>query len=170
MKKITLTLTLLLTLTTVVFSQKKTNKTIHDLMTDSLYNSMTYFCQEVIDDFTKTKITKKNVQLNITSDYLETENDVIKFLSKNDLNVYFYNPPHPYVGVGGSADLALSSQSGLVVNSSYMYRHFHNHLGYFEQHNSFKHFLQEKNKVINLYNLWTPDKMTEDYKKMIEVI
>lgn len=84
MKKITLTLTLLLTLTTVVFSQKKTNKTMHDVMTDSLFNSMKYFCQEVIDDFTNTKITKKNVDR------------FINFLSKNSAeevqSLNFLNP------------------------------------------------------------------------------
>ncbi len=57
--KIIFTSLLLITLTG--FSQKKSNKTMHEVMTDSLFQSMTTFCQEVIDDFTKTKITKKNV-------------------------------------------------------------------------------------------------------------
>jgi hypothetical protein len=116
------------------------------------------------------KIKKNKVQLNLTSEYMETENDLINFLSKNDLNIYFYNPPHQFVGVGGSADLALSSQSGLVVNSSYMYRHFHQHIGYYEQFNNFNHFIKNKEKISNLYDLWSPNKMTNDYKKMLESI
>lgn len=61
MKKITLTLTLLLTLTTVGFSQKNSKKTTSEIMTDSLFQSMRTFCVEVIDDFTKEPVTKKNV-------------------------------------------------------------------------------------------------------------
>jgi hypothetical protein len=118
----------------------------------------------------RNKITKKNVKLNITNDYFDTEKEVIDFLSKNDLNMYFYNPHSPYIGVAGSADLAISSQSSLVVNSAYMYRHIHKHLDYYENHNNLTYFLNNKNKVKDLYELWNPRKMTEDYKKMIETI
>lgn len=116
------------------------------------------------------KITKNNVNLNITNTYFDTETKVIDFLSKNDLNMYFYNPPNPHIGVAGSADLAISSQSSLVVNSAYMYRHIHKHLDYYEKYNNLKHFLTNKNKIKDLYDLWNPQKMTEDYKKMIEDI
>ena len=119
-------------------------------------------------DMWRSKITKPNVKLNITTHYFEDEIDLIKFLSKNDLNMYFYNAPNQYVGVGGSADLAVSSQSSLLVNSSYMYRHFHNHLGYFEKTNNIKSFLDNKLKVKELYELWSPERMTIDYKKLLE--
>jgi hypothetical protein len=118
----------------------------------------------------KNKITKNNVKLNITNHYFETELDVIGFLSKNDLNVYFYNAPDIYVGVGGSADLAISSQKALAVNSTHMYRHLHDHLGYYEQCNSLKPFLNNCEKVKMLYNEWSPERMTSDYKNMIERI
>jgi hypothetical protein len=116
----------------------------------------------------KKLINKKNVTLNITNTYFESEFDLIDYLSKNDLNVYFYSPPHQFVGVGGSADLAVSSQSSLVVNNTYMYRHFHNHIGYFEQTNNLTSFLTNNSKVKELYELWSPERMTNDYKKMIE--
>ena len=118
----------------------------------------------------KNKITKKGVNLNITNQYFETEIEVIDFLSKNDLNVYFYRAPDIYVGVGGSADLAISAQSGLVVNSTHMYRHLHQHLGYYEQHNSLKSFLNNGNLVKKIYNEWSPEKITQDYKNMLERI
>jgi hypothetical protein len=115
-------------------------------------------------------ITKKGVNLNITNNYYEDESDLIEFLSKNHLNMYFYNPPHPYVGVGGSADLAVSSQSSLVVNNSYMYRHFHEHLGFYEKHFNLKSFLENKDKVKKLYEEWSPERITTDYKKILESI
>lgn len=113
-------------------------------------------------------ISKPNVNLNITNKYFETETEVIDFLSKNDLNMYFYYPPNQFIGVGGSADLAVSSQSSLVVNNTYMYRHLHNHIGFFEQSNNIKSFLNNHNKVKEIYDLWSPERMTNDYKKMIE--
>lgn len=113
-------------------------------------------------------ISKQNVNLNLTNTYFKTEDEVISFLSKNDLNVYFYNPPNQFIGVGGSADLAVSSQSSLVVNDTYMYRHFHNHIGYFEQTNNLKSFLTNQDKVKEIYELWSPERMTDDYIKMIE--
>lgn len=119
-------------------------------------------------DMWRSKITKPNVKLNITTHYFEEEIDLISFLSKNDLNMYFYNTPNEYVGVGGSADLAVSSQSSLLVNSSYMYRHFHKHIGYFEQFNKINPFLENNLKVKELYELWSPDRMTADYKNLLE--
>jgi hypothetical protein len=119
-------------------------------------------------DMWRSKITKPNVKLNITTHYFEEEIDLISFLSKNDLNMYFYNTPNEYVGVGGSADLAVSSQSSLLVNSSYMYRHFHKHIGYFEQFNKINPFLENNLKVKELYELWSPDRMTSDYKNLLE--
>ena len=119
-------------------------------------------------DMWRSKITKPNVKLNITTHYFEEELDLIRFLSKNDLNMYFYNPPNQYIGVGGSADLAVSSQSSLVVNNTYMYRHFHKHLGFYDETNSLKSFLNNKNKVKELYDLWSPERMTLDYKNLLE--
>jgi hypothetical protein len=121
-----------------------------------------------IFNFWKNKIIKSGVNLNITNQYFETENEVIEFLSKNDLNVYFYNAPSIYVGVGGSADLAISSQTSLAINSTHMYRHLHESIGYYEQFNSLKPFLNNSDKVKKVYEDWNPQKMTQDYKFMIE--
>jgi hypothetical protein len=112
-------------------------------------------------------INKPGVNLNITNDYFETENDLIEFLNKNDMNAYFYNPPGPYVGVGGSADLAVASQSSLVVNDTYMYKHFHEALGFYNEEVGIKSFLKNKDKVQKLYEEWSPQALAEDYKKMI---
>jgi len=112
-------------------------------------------------------ITKSGVNLNITNDYFETENQLIEFLSKNDMNVYFYNPPGPHVGVGGSADLAVASQSSLVVNDSYMYRHFHESLGFYQAGGSIKEFLNNRDKVRGIYEEWSPEALAEDYKRML---
>lgn len=113
-------------------------------------------------------ITKPNIHLNVSNHYFETENELIEFLSKNDMNVYFYNPPGPHVGVGGSADLAVASQSALVVNDTYMYRHFHEALGFFNESHQLKGFLGNADKVKILYDEWCPEAIAMDYKRMLE--
>jgi hypothetical protein len=125
---------------------------------------------ESVFDYFHSIIKKPKIYLNITNEYFDSEIELINFLSKNDLNIYFYFPPHGNVGVGGSADLAVSSQTGLVVNSTYMYRHFHEHIGFFEQNNNLKYFIENKHKTKDLYEKWHPDAMTIDYKNMIEKI
>lgn len=116
----------------------------------------------------KNIIHKQNINLNITSHYFPEESGLIDFLSKNTINIYFYNPPGEYVGVGASGDLAVASQSSLIVNNTYMYRHFHEKLGYYEQTNRISDFLNNSDKVKELYNEWSPEAITYDYKKMIE--
>jgi hypothetical protein len=125
---------------------------------------------ESVFDYFKSLINKPKISLNITNNYFDSEIKLIEFLSKNDLNIYFYYPPYSYAGVGGSADLAVSAQTGLVVNSTYMYRHFHEDLGFFEQKNNLSYFVQNKNKTKRLYDKWHPDLMTIDYKNMIQEI
>jgi hypothetical protein len=117
----------------------------------------------------KKLITKPNVNLNITNTYFDKEIDLISFLSKNDMNIYFYNA-QPHVGIGGSADLVISAQTSLVVNNTHMYRHLHEHLGYYEQTNSLRSFLGNHTKVKELYDMWSPERLTNDYKKILELI
>lgn len=112
-------------------------------------------------------IEKPGVNLNVTNHYFETEIQLIEFLNQNDMNVYFYNPPGPYVGVGGSADLAVASQSSLVVNDTYMYRHFHKALGYYHEGSPIKSFLNNRDRVHELYEEWSPQALADDYRRMI---
>ena len=118
----------------------------------------------------KRKIYKDGIKLNITHDYFNTEMDLINFLSKNTMNIYFYQASNPYQGVAASADLAVSAQSSLVVNSTHMYRHFHKYIGSYEMENDLQKFLDNESRVKEIYNLWSPERMTNDYKKMIESI
>ena len=131
-------------------------------ITNATFGNNNHDCRDWVN-----KITKKGVSLNITNTYFDTEIEVVDFLSKNDMNMYFYSPPHPFVGVGGSADLAISAQSSLCVNNTYMYEHIHKHLGYFEKSNNLSDFLRNEEEVKKLYDLWSPTRMTTDYLKMI---
>jgi hypothetical protein len=124
---------------------------------------------EVLNNW-RSIIKKDNINLNITSEYFEEEEGLINFLSKNTMNIYFYYAPTPFVGVGASGDLAVAAQSSLIVNDSYMYRHFHEKLGYYEQTGKIGDFLNNSDKVKSLYDEWSPEAITEDYKNMIEKV
>jgi len=118
----------------------------------------------------KSKITKPFIILNITHDYFETEEELIERLSMNTMNVYFYNDKvYNNLGIAGSADLAISSQSSLAVNSAYMYRHINTRLGICAKDNIYE-FLNNYKEVKKLYDEWSPERMTNDYKQMIELI
>jgi len=120
-----------------------------------------------IADMCRSKIKKSNILVNITHNYFSTETELIEWLSKNTLNIYLYRD-HP--GVGGCTDLAISSQSSLCVNNSNMLRHIANHLGSCSSAKEVSHFINNYNEVKKLYDQWTPERMTNDYKKMIETI
>jgi hypothetical protein len=117
----------------------------------------------------KAKVTKPGVILNMTHTYFPTELDLIEWLEKNTMNIYFYNPPVMGIGVGGSPDLAISAQSSLAVNDSYMLRHIHTRIGSCGKDDIAK-FMNNANKVKELYEDWSPDRMTRDYKHMIEKV
>jgi hypothetical protein len=112
-------------------------------------------------------INKPNVNLNITHTYYDTEQELIEFLSKNHMNIYFYITNPGTNGVGGSADLAVAAQQSLIVNSTYMYRHLHKDIGFYEQTYSLKSFLDNRDKVQKIYKEWSPEVITNDYRKML---
>lgn len=123
-----------------------------------------------IANLCKSKITKPNITLNISHNYFETEKELINWLSKNTMNVYFYNDTvYNNLGVAGSADLAIAAQSSLAVNSAYMYRHLNTKLGICSK-NNMRNFVENYKEVQKIYEEWSPERMTNDYKKMIETI
>jgi len=117
----------------------------------------------------RAKVTKPGVKLNITHDYIPGEEGMIDWLAHNTMNIYFYQAPHQFAGVAASADLAVSAQSSLVVNDSYMYRHLNSRLGIGKQ-NTIGDFLNNYDKVKELYEQWSPERMTLDYKNMLDTI
>jgi len=121
-------------------------------------------------NYCRTKVTKPDIKLNIIHDYFTSELDLIDWLAQNTMNIYFYNAnPGSGAGVGGSADLAISAQSSLAINDSYMYKHITNHLGFYNQY-TLKNALGNYKDVQKLYNEWSPERMTVDYKNMIDKI
>ena len=115
------------------------------------------------------QITKPGIQLNITHDFLETEEDMIRFLQKNTVNLYFVRDPPGYAGPAGSADLAIASQRALVVNNGYMYRHLFTQIGAYGINGNLQSLCQNEKKVGQLYRDWSPERVRADYERMLDL-
>jgi FkbM family methyltransferase len=116
------------------------------------------------------KITKPGITLNITHDFLETEEEMVRFLQKNTVNIYFHKDPPQYAGPAGSADLAIASQRALVVNGAYMYRHVWSELGAYGATGNLKSLCHNEKEVARLYQEWSPERIRQDYEQMLDTV
>lgn len=70
----------------------------------------------------KSQITKDGIILNHTDNYLE-EDEIIKMLNKNDINVLFYHPSIQHGGISSSIDYMISAQKPILITDCDMFRH-----------------------------------------------
>lgn len=69
----------------------------------------------------KQYITNPNISTEITTDFISDEN-ILQFLNSNSLNVFLYDDMHGR-GLSSVIDYAISVDTPLAVNDSYMFRH-----------------------------------------------
>ena len=72
-------------------------------------------------DRCRSLITKKGVQLEITTDFI-TDQELMDFLASNDINLFLYDEM-PGRGLSSVIDYVVSSEACFGVNSSSMFRH-----------------------------------------------
>lgn len=72
----------------------------------------------------KAEMKKPNVILEITDNFL-TNFELLKFLSRSDLNVFLYDDM-PGRGLSSVIDYALSVDVPIAINKTYMFRHIYN--------------------------------------------
>lgn len=113
------------------------------------------------------KLTKNGIRLNITHEYL-TEEELLKFLSKNDINVFFYEEQENR-GLSSATDWAISVKRPLAVTKSSMFRHlFDCYPSICIEDNSLKTILG--NGITSLERLceeWSPENLLWDYERII---
>ena len=71
-------------------------------------------------------IRKSGIELKVTFNLLETEEEIVEWLYGNDVNIYFFGQqpvPNMMRGVSSSPDNALSTRRPLIVNQSTMMKH-----------------------------------------------
>lgn len=118
-------------------------------------------------------IYKTNIKLFVSNILFKTEEEIIEWLSNNDINIYFYEQwdvPGSMRGVSSSPDNALSTRRPLIVNKTTMMKHLNPIIGSYGIDGSIKE-LVEKQKRYNtpqlIYNEWSPSRMTGEYYKII---
>lgn len=74
-----------------------------------------------IIDICKLKIKNPKIKLEITNDF-KTDDQILDFLNSNSLNVFLYDDLHGR-GLSSVIDYAVSVNTPLAVNNSYMFRH-----------------------------------------------
>ena len=72
----------------------------------------------------KKHITNPNVSAVFTSNFL-SDNDILNFLNSNSLNIFLYDEMYGR-GLSSVIDYAISVDTPLAVNNSYMFRHITN--------------------------------------------
>jgi hypothetical protein len=76
-----------------------------------------------INDTCYNLITKSGIELKIINNYL-SDNDILYFLNKNDINVFLYNEENNR-GLSSVIDFAYSVDRPICISNSYMFRHIY---------------------------------------------
>lgn len=93
----------------------------------NLHLTLSHFCDnsqmiKSVIQSCKNQITNNNIHLNITTEFMSDE-DVLKFLNKNDVNVFLYHYYSSYNGISSVIDYALSCKKPFAVCKSNMFSH-----------------------------------------------
>lgn len=67
-------------------------------------------------------LSSPNIKLNFTTDFIPDQ-DMLDFLYKNDLNIFFYQNYPNYNGISSTIDYALSVQKPIAICKSNMFSH-----------------------------------------------
>ncbi len=108
------------------------------------------------------------LNLNISHEHLTLE-QILKFLSKNDLNVFLYEYQDNR-GISSATDWAISVKRPLVITKSSMFRHlFDCYPSICIEENSLKTILENGVKHLErLCEEWSPENLLWDYERIID--
>jgi len=114
--------------------------------------------------YLKTFETKQH-KINITTDYL-SDNDILHFLAKNDLNVFAYAYNYGS-GVSSVIDYAVSVEKPIFVNNSYQFRHVFDRL----ISSSFRSSIENGNaEVLKLKAEWSNENFVNQYNNIVNEV
>jgi SAM-dependent methyltransferase len=123
---------------------------------------------KTISDECAKAVFKKGIQLNITHKHLETQ-DILSFLSKNDINCFFYDYMEKR-GISSSTDWALAVDRPIAITRSTMFRHlFDASPSICIEENSLKNILENKSNSIKKYKEeWGAENLIWDYERILD--
>jgi hypothetical protein len=125
--------------------------------------------KRVIENCKKINL-KENIDLVITKDFL-TNDEILEFLNGNDLNIFFYD----YMmgrGLSSVIDYAISVDSFLVINNSYMFRHLLLEKPEISiENNTIEKILEQGIEPIMYFrNKWSHENMRTKFKEILKFL
>lgn len=112
---------------------------------------------------------KPGIQLDVSHDF-KSEEDVVLWLSENDINCYFLDHL-PNSGLASSPDYALAARRPIAVSRSYMLRHFWDLGVEVDATRGLKDIMHAGIDVLQpLYDIYGPEKVRQDYVKVVDDI
>jgi len=120
--------------------------------------------QELVKSDCERENVNSNITLNITTDFISDE-DVLKFLAKNDINVFLYGAIHP--GISSVIDYALSVKKPLAISACTMFRHIINEDIVVSDTNTISDIINKGIKPLEKYhNEWSTDNFIKAFEDM----
>ena len=110
---------------------------------------------------------KPGIELLITHDFFTNE-DILLFLSSNDMNIFMYNTPDR-IGISSVIDYALSVKKPLGISGSRMLRHIYDD-SICLNCNSIENIRKISVEVCDKFrDLWSNDKLVTHIEKIIDL-
>jgi|694.fasta_scaffold105239_3 hypothetical protein len=119
---------------------------------------------------------KRGIELRVTHNLLETEEEIVDWLYDNDVNIYFFEQQHVpshMRGVSSSPDNALSTRRPLIVNRCSMMRHLNPIFGAYGVDGNIKELLERQQRYNTpqlVYNEWSAERTAGEYYNIIRNI
>ena len=108
---------------------------------------------------------KKGIELNITHNFFSDNNEVLKFLAGNDINIFMYHAQNQ--GLSSAFDYAISVERPVGITDDSMFKH-----AYREEIDAEKHSIREllggRKYRDELYRKWNPDNFSEEMDKIYD--
>jgi hypothetical protein len=126
---------------------------------------------EPILDSIRAEITKPNIRLSHTNDYV-SEQEIINRLSHNHINALLYELPPSNAGISSSADYLIASGKPMLLSNCALFRHIDADIPRYPNSNfreimdSYEH---NRNKVIDVRSRWS-NAFVSDIEKMLQEI
>lgn len=142
----------------------------------NLHLTYSHFCPNytIVEDIKNKcfqQITKPNISLNFTHNFL-TDDDLLNFLSSNDLNIFLHEKYQTYEGISSSTDFGLAAQRPMAICKSNMFSHFYDvNPSICIEDNSLKKIIKNGFKPLEeLHNKWSNDNFIKKFEKNIQQI
>lgn len=113
------------------------------------------------------EITKLGIQLKVSHEFLP-EQELLKFLAGNDINVFFYDDM-PGRGSASTIDWALSVKRPIAVSKTYMFKHLVTEPSIFIEDNSLKTIMDNGIKPLEkFYEMWSEEGNIKYYDQIFK--